>query len=532
MLLERLGWASAQAGDQLAALAVMQEAATMLSDRPPSVESATVIGSLAYMTLSHGGYRRAIDLSQQSIEHARAVGARDVEAYALDNLGMSYAILGDCERGLAMLRQSLALTRDSESIDVQAAVNLSSTLLDCDHPDEALSVSLEWYEWAKRHGMARVNAGYLGLFAGHVMTVLGRWQDAQVVFDEFGANNPTGFHRVEHAAFSGFLALRTGRPDAAGLLRTAEADGRQLMEDVFFTGRLFAALIEQGLLQNRLGDARRRVDEALAWLSATDDVRYRSGLIQLAVRVESEAAAIARSRRDRDAEARAVANGLDRMRFLRELIAKHVEGSSPAFAEARGNLALAEAEVTRLIGHSDPDAWRRTADAFAARSRRYEVAWCRFRQAEAILAASGPRATAEQALGEAWSICSRLGATPLQRSIEGMARMARLELPSVSEGDQAPADVDMQVGGRRRTDELARDEAADPFGLTTREREVLALLADGYTNRRIAESLFISPNTAGVHVSNILGKLGAANRVEAAAVAIRLGLAGNGAQER
>ena len=64
----------------------------------------------------------------------------------------------------------------------------------------------------------------------------------------------------------------------------------------------------------------------------------------------------------------------------------------------------------------------------------------------------------------------------------------------------------------------------DPFGLTTREREILRLLADGYSNRRIAETLFISESTAGVHVSNILGKLGVSSRTEAATTAVRLGL--------
>ena len=57
----------------------------------------------------------------------------------------------------------------------------------------------------------------------------------------------------------------------------------------------------------------------------------------------------------------------------------------------------------------------------------------------------------------------------------------------------------------------------DPFGLTGRELEVLHLLVQGRTNREIGEGLFISPKTAGVHVSNILGKLGVKNRVEAAA---------------
>ena len=53
---------------------------------------------------------------------------------------------------------------------------------------------------------------------------------------------------------------------------------------------------------------------------------------------------------------------------------------------------------------------------------------------------------------------------------------------------------------------------------------MLALVAEGYTNRRIADALFISESTAGVHVSHILAKLGVESRTEAATVAVRLGL--------
>ena len=63
-----------------------------------------------------------------------------------------------------------------------------------------------------------------------------------------------------------------------------------------------------------------------------------------------------------------------------------------------------------------------------------------------------------------------------------------------------------------------------PFALTPREREVLALVASGLTNRQIGERLFITEKTASVHVSNILGKLGVATRSQAASVAHRLGL--------
>ena len=68
---------------------------------------------------------------------------------------------------------------------------------------------------------------------------------------------------------------------------------------------------------------------------------------------------------------------------------------------------------------------------------------------------------------------------------------------------------------------------ADTFGLSRREQEVLALISHGRTNREIGERLFISQKTVGVHVGNILAKLGVSGRVEAAAVAIRLGMAGD-----
>jgi DNA-binding CsgD family transcriptional regulator len=65
---------------------------------------------------------------------------------------------------------------------------------------------------------------------------------------------------------------------------------------------------------------------------------------------------------------------------------------------------------------------------------------------------------------------------------------------------------------------------ANPANLTARELEVLGLLVEGRSNRQIAEQLFISPKTASVHVTNLLAKLGAHSRLEAAALARRLGL--------
>ena len=60
--------------------------------------------------------------------------------------------------------------------------------------------------------------------------------------------------------------------------------------------------------------------------------------------------------------------------------------------------------------------------------------------------------------------------------------------------------------------------------MTPREREVLDLLGLGWTNRRIAERLGVSLHTAKFHVNAVMGKLGAASRTEAVALAARAGL--------
>jgi len=84
-----------------------------------------------------------------------------------------------------------------------------------------------------------------------------------------------------------------------------------------------------------------------------------------------------------------------------------------------------------------------------------------------------------------------------------------------------------KIAGGPKTPGPRPPEAPDPnaaFGLTGRELAVLRLLAAGRTNAQIGAELYISPKTAGVHVSNILRKLGVSGRVQAAALAERAGL--------
>ena len=83
----------------------------------------------------------------------------------------------------------------------------------------------------------------------------------------------------------------------------------------------------------------------------------------------------------------------------------------------------------------------------------------------------------------------------------------------------------LDLARRARLDPHAGSHDATTTGLTSREREVLRLIAAGRSNKEIAAALFIATKTASVHVSNILGKLGAGSRTEAAAIAHREGIA-------
>jgi DNA-binding CsgD family transcriptional regulator len=179
----------------------------------------------------------------------------------------------------------------------------------------------------------------------------------------------------------------------------------------------------------------------------------------------------------------------------------------------QANLLTAEAEWSRVTGTGDPERWAESSRAWEALGYPWQAGYARWRQAEALLAQGAPRPDAGAALARAWDLAAGLGARLLVAEIDALGRRARIELagPPGGGAPDGPAEV------ATVTDEL---------GLTPREREVLALVADGRTNRQIADALFISDKTASVHVSNILAKLGVANRGEAAAVAHRLRLTG------
>jgi predicted ATPase/DNA-binding CsgD family transcriptional regulator len=213
-------------------------------------------------------------------------------------------------------------------------------------------------------------------------------------------------------------------------------------------------------------------------------------------------------------------------------------------------------ELSRRIGFGEGIAWAshelgvlsrrrrrpleetstRLDEALAVHHRlgdRWRIASVLEEAAGGVLAGIAPEVAA-QLLGAAEALRRRLG-TPIPpvEADELQAGTARL-LHRLGRG---AFDINVSHGRTLEVDDavslargtlgsLLRSDADAPAtaALTERERAVLKLLSQGYTNREIGDTLFISQSTAGVHVSNILHKLGCRRRADAAARASQLGL--------
>ena len=200
------------------------------------------------------------------------------------------------------------------------------------------------------------------------------------------------------------------------------------------------------------------------------------------------------------AEAAAAARSPDRVEDLVSCLRDAGKGRIGAAV-----LATIDGERSRAAGAPEPEAWLNAAREWAVVGRPYEEARARLRAAEAVLVSrsgASARRTAAAQLIAARRLAEQLSAAPLLQEIGKLARLARVDTG--------------------RVDEVVQD--SEPSVLTEREQQVLALLADGLTNKEIGDALYMSPKTASVHVTHILEKLGVQSRVQAAAEAVRLGL--------
>lgn len=520
----RLGHALWLGGDPAGAEAAYGEALTRMPPGPPTMERAQLLARIAQSLMLGGRDLESIRLAESAVAMAREVGDRRIEGQALNTLGSSLTYHGRSDLGAEYLERSLAISLDVGDPDdiARAYLNVVESLADSGREERALDLAGEGIERARSMSVEATYGTFLAYRIAAILYDLGRWDEAARIVAEWRLEVPGPDAEVyflarivEALVITVQLGVATGDWESATTTLTGVGGiiGR-FAPEYQYTGPYRSALAELALWQRRPGDALAAVEAGLDALGATDDARFGSRLLRLGLRAAADLAEIARDRRDVTAEAEAVrvATALRAGTDPERSTGGDADGALAA--EIAAEVAGAAAEETRLLGAGDPAAWRESVTRWQARGRPYPAAYARWREAEASLA-NGDRAGATVALAEAYATAVRLGARPLSEAISSLARRARLPLRPPGGGER--------IGTRPEETAPARSAAAG-LGLTPRECEVLELVAQGMTNRQIAEALYISVYTAGVHVSRILGKLGATSRTEAAGIAYRLGI--------
>jgi DNA-binding NarL/FixJ family response regulator len=442
----------------------------------------------------------------EALEVARAAGARAEESIVHTTLGVAFAYGGDAETGLEHYREGIRIARETADGErLASGINsLGDALMMLGRVDEALAGIETGYEEIRAIGLTLSHGLVLQTTAAECELRLGRWAAASARLERLLEDTHDDDMRL---AVTGFLtALRARQGDFAAA-EALEREATALLaanvgpQPIVTTS---TARAEFARLRGEPEAARAIVGETHAAIRWGGIVCYPSMLlvgIQAEADIAERARAAGRADEVKDAR-RAAEHLLGSPDWIGSLLGYGFEFpvGEPAPPETRAVWAEAEAELGRLDGAPEAQAWARAAEQWERLRFPYPAAAARLREAEALLAV-GARAHAAVALRAAHATLAELGAAPLRERAEALARRSRVALGAA----------------------LAPSER--PFDLTERELTVLERLADGQTNRQIADDLYLSTRTVDMHVRNLLSKLGVSNRVEAANLAHRIGLA-------
>ncbi|WP_426571374.1 helix-turn-helix transcriptional regulator [Aquihabitans sp. McL0605] len=482
---------------QLEASRVELERAVALLPGTDAVESAPVYAGLGQAELMAGHYEESERWCVKALEVLGAPHV-DISSWVMARRvqGVVHSCLGDPDGGVVVCREawSSAPTALGRAL---ATLYYCVTLLDAGRNEECVTVALDAVAQARLSGLDTSYGGYSDALAAEGLMRQGHWAEATDLLARHAdheGNLPVGLLRV--ARVEAGLAARRGDPDRArALLAIASAQP----VDGWHQALLDLTIAEVHLALGDWADAARAAARGGAAITSPVVLwSARFAMVATEAEVEQVLDELA-AQRPIDVD-----QVVDRLQGHLDGVGAAVAARSarPALDTA-ANLAHARASLTRLTS-PDPDAWAEAVERWSDLGDIWWVAVASLREADAA-AATGAADRAATMLHEAHRLASELGAEPLLAQIEAVSRRTRLSL-------EPPERV------------ILSTTSIDQLGLTTREAEVLVLLAAGRTNRQIGTELFISGKTASVHVSNIMRKLGVTSRVDAAAVAQRLGV--------
>jgi ATP/maltotriose-dependent transcriptional regulator MalT len=434
--------------------------------------------------------------AEWALEQARCMGDGVVEADALTTLAVVRSEEPQRARELLEQAQARAAQTGELGVELRSTYNLAGTLYYSGDVAGALAQTERGRRRAEETGtrwsLWGLEIRVLDVIARYVM---GDW-DGSTAAAALVGSMPPDLVAARLSAASLYTAVGRGDPDALDLTERLRPAWHRDGQIALIAGGCRAdALTWSGQFDEAVGVAR----EVLAFLTRAWNDYFLGGIWLSALAL----AALA--------EERSVTRGavpekrrLDEVDELLQHAVTTAQRGRPRFAElgpeGRGWLARAHAEHARAHGRPDVKAWTAAVEEFGDWYP-YEQARSRWRLVEALLD-TGERETAAEELRLAHATARRLGAVPLENGVVELARRARLDLTG-TESDTA---------------------AREPSPLTPREAAVLALVAEGLTNRQVGERLFISDKTVSVHLSNVMAKLGASGRTEAVSVAYRRGL--------
>ncbi|MEO5703445.1 MAG: AAA family ATPase [Candidatus Limnocylindrales bacterium] len=481
---------------------VVPAAMALLRDER-SARTAEAFAAEALLSWHQGRYTTARESAAQAIAIARECGASRELAMALMILAQVYAHIGETNHAEESFVEAAEIVESVNDPRLRARTTRSGAWTRYLHGrfEESLALSWAGLEIARREGAdGRYGVNLLdGAFED--LIELGRWPEAELVADQILARMSPSLEMLGvHMSLGRLFTLQGRIADAEREIAEAEA--------MAAVGPHRVWQLEDAILlayaTGRYADGRGLMDAALSASPEPDRDAILWWPLHKAIAGEADHADGARRRRRTGEAEQAVAAG---HRFADALgtsarAAIEADGAGPLI---RAELRSADAEISRLDGQSDPALWAAAVDARRELEQLWELAYARYRHAEAILLSGGPASDAKQPLRQAHVVASGLGAAPLRIAIEALASRARIQLES-DPGSVGPA---------------AKRPAS---ALTARELEVLALVAAGHTNREIGDRLFISEKTVSVHITHTMNKLGALSRYEAAAAATRQGL--------
>ncbi|MGW5846509.1 helix-turn-helix transcriptional regulator [Streptomyces sp. NPDC055254] len=480
-------------GDGWEEIARAQE---LVRGMPPSQVHAEVLVRAAGWGMLHNPGPGNLAAAERAVEYARMVGAEDTELYARITVGSLLTDSGDGEDGLAEMHavRERATALGLTMIAGRAHINLTSQLESMGRSREAVELAEQGAELVKKARLLDTEAWVRGNMAESLYS-LGRWDEAAEAAGRTLNVGQSAAPRGCAATRLAHLALARGElTEAAARLAAAHTHYGTHFIQPQHRIPLYRLAVGVAAGEGRIGDVRTETAAAVAAGFPLGQHRYAWPLLLAAASAEADSRGLPTADPGREAA----------LQVLRTA-ARSLATPFPVWV---AHSEYVRAELLRAEARDTAADWTAVEAAVRPLERPYLLARARHRLAEALLAGGGDRDAAAELLRDAHATADRLGARRLREDLALLAQRARLPLTEPDEPPGAPAPTD----------------PVEALGLTSRERDVLRLVAAGSTNRKIAEELFISPKTASVHVSNILAKLGVAGRGEAAALAHRLRL--------